>query len=52
MREVKRQTRKLKFPLEAHVGKIVESHSILKWIPKMASERDQFLQDRERRLDG
>ena len=37
MREVKRQTRTLKFALEAHVGKIVESHSILKWIPTMAA---------------
>ena len=36
MREVKRQTRTLKFALEAHVGKIVEPHSILKWIPTMA----------------
>ena len=36
MREVKRQTRTLKFALEPHVGKIVEPHSILKWIPTMA----------------
>ena len=38
MREVKRQTRTLQFSLEAHVGKIVESDSILKWIPTMASD--------------
>ena len=36
LREVKRQTRTLKVALEAHVGKIVEPHSILKWIPTMA----------------
>ena len=36
MREVNRQTRTLKVALEAHVGKIVEPHSILKWIPTMA----------------
>ena len=37
MRDVTRQTRTLNFALEAHVGKIVESHSILKWIPTMTS---------------
>ena len=42
MREVKRQTRTLKFPLEAHVGKIVESRSILWWIPTMASDAISF----------
>ena len=31
MREVQRKTRTLKFAVQ--VGKIVESHSILKWIP-------------------
>ena len=42
MREVKRQTRTLKFPLEAHVGKIVESRSILWWRPTMASDAISF----------
>ena len=42
MREVKRQTRTLKVALEAHVGKIVESHSILKWIPTMAADAISF----------
>ena len=42
MREVKRQTRTLKFAFEAHVGKIVESHSILKWIPTMAADAISF----------
>ena len=42
MREVKRQTRTLKFALEAHVAKIVESHSILKWIPTMAADAISF----------
>ena len=42
MREVKRPTRNLKFALEAHVGKIVESHAILKWIPTMASDAISF----------
>ena len=42
MREVKRQTRTLKFALEAHVGKIVEPHSILRWIPTMASDAISF----------
>ena len=42
MREVKRQTRTLKFALEGHVGKIVESHSILKWIPTMAADAISF----------
>ena len=37
LREVKRQTRTLKFALEAHAEKIVGSHSILKWIPTMAA---------------
>ena len=38
MREVKRQTRTLNCVVEAHLGKIVESRSILKWIPTMASD--------------
>ena len=39
MREVKRRTRTLNiFALEAHVGKIVESHPILRWIPVMVSD--------------
>ena len=42
MREVKRQTRILKFALEAHVGQIVESHSILSWIPMMALDAVSF----------
>ena len=42
MREVRRQTRSLKFILEAHVEKIVESHSILRWIPTMASDAISF----------
>ena len=42
VREVKRQTRPLKFALEAHVGRIVEPHSILRWIPTMASEAISF----------
>ena len=42
-REVKRQTRTLiKFAREAHVGNIVESHSILKWIPTMAADAISF----------
>ena len=40
--EVKRQTRTLKFALEAHVGKIVESHSILRWILTMAVDATTF----------
>ena len=52
LREVKRQTRTLKFVVKAHVGKIVESHSILKWIPSDGSRCDQFLQDLQRWLDG
>ena len=36
MREVKRQTRTLKFALEAHVGKIVGSPSTLRWIPTIS----------------
>ena len=52
MREVKRQTRTLKFALEAHVGKIVESHSILKWIPTMAVDAISFLRIGKRWLDG
>ena len=43
LREVKRQTWTLKFALEAHVGKIVESHSILKWIPTNAADAISFL---------
>ena len=42
MREVKRQTRNLKFALEAHVGKVVEPHSILKWIPTMEADAISF----------
>ena len=42
MREVKRPTRTLKFVLEAHVGKIVESHAILKWIPTLAADAISF----------
>ena len=42
MREVKRQTQTLEFALEAHVGKIVKSHSILRWIPLMASDAISF----------
>ena len=38
MREVKWQTRTLNFALEAHVGQISESHSILKWIPTTAAD--------------
>ena len=43
LREVKRQTRTLKFALEAHAGKIVESHSILEWIPTMAADATSFV---------
>ena len=32
----------LKFALEAHVGKIVESHSILRWIPTVAADAISF----------
>ena len=39
---MKRQTRSLEFALEAHVGKIVESRSILKWIPTMAADAISF----------
>ena len=42
MRDVRRQTRTLKFALEAHVGNIVESHPILTWIPTMASDAISF----------
>ena len=42
MRVVKRHTGTLKFALKAHVGKIVESHSILGWIPVMASDAISF----------
>ena len=42
MREVKRQPRTLNFALHAHVGKIVESHPILRWIPTMASDAISF----------
>ena len=42
MREMKRQTRTLKIALEAHVVKIVEPHSILKWIPTMAADAISF----------
>ena len=40
---VKRQTRTLKFVLEAHVGKVVVvSHSILRWTPMVASDVISF----------
>ena len=42
MREVKRQTRTLEFAVEAHVGKIVECHTILKWTPTMAADAISF----------
>ena len=42
MREVMRQTRTQKFGLEAHVGQIVEPHSILRWIPSMAPNAISF----------
>ena len=42
MREVKRQARTLKFALEAHVGNIVELHSILRWIPTVSSDAITF----------
>ena len=42
VREVERQTRTLKFALEPHVEKIVESHSILRWTPTMASVAISF----------
>ena len=42
MREVKRPTRTLNIALEAHVGKTVESHSILKWTPTMAADATSF----------
>ena len=42
MREVKRQTPTLKVAMEAHVGKIVESHPILRWRPTMASVAISF----------
>ena len=38
MREVIRHTRTVKFAMDAHVGKIVESQFILKWIPTMAAD--------------
>ena len=41
MRELK-QTRTLKFALEAHLGKVVESHFISRWIPMMASDAISF----------
>ena len=40
--EMKRQTQTLNFAMEAHVGKIVESHSILRWIPMMRSATIRF----------
>ena len=52
MREVKRQTRTLKFALEAHVGKIVEPHFHLEADTDDGSRCDLFLQDWERWLDG
>ena len=48
MREVKRQTRTLKFALEPHVGKIFESHSILKWMPTMAADAISFFSNHDR----
>ena len=42
MREVKRQTRRFKFALEAHAGEIVEPHRILRWIQTMASSGVSF----------
>ena len=42
MREVKRQTRTLKFALQTRVGKFVGSDSTLKWIPTMASDAVSF----------
>ena len=42
MREVKKQIRTLKFALEAHVGKIVEFHPILRWIPTTATGAISF----------
>ena len=42
MCEVKRQTRTLKFALEAHLGKVVESHFMSRWIPMMASDAISF----------
>ena len=51
MREVKRQTRTLKFALEPHVGKIVESHPILRWIPTMASDAISFFSGNAYRRD-
>ena len=47
MREVKRQTRALKFALKAHVGNIAEEVDTDDGI-----RSDQFLQKWERRLDG
>ena len=52
MCEVKRQTQTLKFALEAHVGKIVESHFHLEVDADDGISCDQFPQDWERRLDG
>ena len=52
MREVKRQTRTLNFSLEAHVGKIVESYSILKWIPSMAADAIGFFRIGRGGFDG
>ena len=42
MSEVKRQIRTVKFALEAHVGKIVQSHPTLRWIPTMAADAISF----------
>ena len=47
MREVKRQTRTLKFALEAHVEKIVESHSILKWALMVSADAISFFRIRK-----
>ena len=45
MREVKRQTRTLKFTLEAHMGRIVETHSILRCIPMMPPDGISFFRE-------
>ena len=45
MREVKRQTRVLKFAVEAHTGKIGEAHPILKWMPTVAADAIRFFRN-------
>ena len=52
MREVKRHTRKFKFALEAHVRKIVESHTPLEVDTDDDIRCNQFLQDWQRWLDS